>query len=204
MMKKMILPVLALSVVLVACSGDQANEEPVDNTVNNTTVENNVNDQNTLNDQDETQEPQADQDQALASDEDIAQAIEIAAADLNADPADLKVLMAESDGLITEVDLAFYYDGSIYKYEIKGDTIEEKEAKGVISEEEAQDLITFEEAKAAALADAGLTEDDIKDLSGDLDASPFRYEVSFEANGQEYEYEVDALTGDVVSFELDD
>lgn len=59
--------------------------------------------------------------------------------------------------------------------------------------------ITKEKAKEIALKHAKLTEDKITDYEIDLDNEDGKlvYEISFESNGKEYDYDVDATTGDV-------
>lgn len=60
--------------------------------------------------------------------------------------------------------------------------------------------ISKDEAKAAALKHAGVTAEAIRDYSCelDIDFGKARYEIDFESNGVEYEYEIDALTGTVL------
>ena len=66
-----------------------------------------------------------------------------------------------------------------------------------------QELITDEEALAAALAHAGLTEDDAVYLEMELDYDDgrYEYEIEFYAGNMEYEYEIDAVTGEVLKAE---
>jgi uncharacterized membrane protein YkoI len=63
--------------------------------------------------------------------------------------------------------------------------------------------ITKDDAKAAALKHAGVAVDAIRDYSCelDIDYGKARYEIEFEANGIEYEYEVDALSGTILKAE---
>lgn len=60
-------------------------------------------------------------------------------------------------------------------------------------------------AKTAALKHAGLSADAIRDYSCELDTDygKARYEIEFEVNGTEYEYEIDALTGSVLKSKLE-
>lgn len=59
------------------------------------------------------------------------------------------------------------------------------------------------EAKRIALAHAGLTEDGVRRFSWKLDREDgiLVYEIEFKANGFEYEYEVNAVTGAIVKAE---
>ena len=63
-------------------------------------------------------------------------------------------------------------------------------------------------AKAAALADAGIAEADCTEMKCELDTDDgtVHYDVDFKAGGLEYEYDIDAVTGEVMSSssEVDD
>ncbi|MCC8080286.1 MAG: PepSY domain-containing protein [Oscillospiraceae bacterium] len=66
--------------------------------------------------------------------------------------------------------------------------------------------ITAEEAKAAALAHAGLTADEVTFTKQKLDYDDGRsvYDIEFyTAEYAEYDYEIDAATGEVLSFDYD-
>ena len=65
--------------------------------------------------------------------------------------------------------------------------------------------ITADQAKAAAFAHAGVSEGDVTKLEVDFDQGGGRaeYDIEFEVGHMEYEYEIDALTGGVISFEAD-
>ena len=68
--------------------------------------------------------------------------------------------------------------------------------KGYIGSDKAQD---------AALKAAGLKESQVKNLKTEMDCEKgvMVYEVEFNANGTEYEYEINALTGEVVKTETE-
>ena len=57
-----------------------------------------------------------------------------------------------------------------------------------------------------ALADAGVEESSVQDLKVDLDPGliTLRYAVEFEKAGMEYEYQIDAQTGEIMRTILDD
>ncbi len=61
--------------------------------------------------------------------------------------------------------------------------------------------ITKERAKEIALEHAKIKETDITDYEIDLDNEDGKlvYEISFESNGKEYDYDVDATTGKVTN-----
>lgn len=65
------------------------------------------------------------------------------------------------------------------------------------------DYIGIDAAKEAALADAGVSADQAVFSSAGLDSRDgvFYYEVNFEENGTEYEYDIDAMTGVVIEKE---
>lgn len=65
--------------------------------------------------------------------------------------------------------------------------------------------ITKEEAIAIALKDAGLTESQVNRLKTELDYEHGRaeYEVDFHFDNWEYDYEIDAETGRIISSDKD-
>lgn len=67
-------------------------------------------------------------------------------------------------------------------------------------------LLTREEARDAALAHAGLTIGQVSRLQVEYDPENGipRYEVEFHQGQWEYHYEIDARTGEVLTFERDD
>ena len=69
----------------------------------------------------------------------------------------------------------------------------------------AEDSISKDKAKEIALNHAGLEEKDIHDLEIDLDNEMGKqvYEVTFDANGFEYDYDVDAKSGKIIYSEKD-
>lgn len=67
------------------------------------------------------------------------------------------------------------------------------------------EIITEDQAKAIALEHAGLTEADVSRLEvrRDFDDGRQEYDVEFHADRLEYEYEIDAVTGKILSFDKD-
>ncbi len=61
--------------------------------------------------------------------------------------------------------------------------------------------ITAKDAKEAALKHAGLTESQVSDVDIDLDRDNGKliYEVDFNSGNTEYDYDIDAETGEVIS-----
>ena len=60
--------------------------------------------------------------------------------------------------------------------------------------------ITADEAIAIALKDADLKKDQIRDLDVELDRDDgtLHYDVDFEKDGKDYDYEIDAINGDIL------
>jgi uncharacterized membrane protein YkoI len=84
---------------------------------------------------------------------------------------------------------------------------EKKESlvKEAVGEKEAADFITVDEARAIALSDAGYDEaavimEKARFEKADED-DPARYEIEFTAEGLDYEYSIDALTGKILERE---
>ncbi|MDR2529763.1 MAG: PepSY domain-containing protein [Synergistaceae bacterium] len=65
---------------------------------------------------------------------------------------------------------------------------------------EAAQYIGMEKAKSIALTHAGLSESELHKLKVELDRrkNHLVYEVEFEHGGMEYEYKIDAVTGDIL------
>ena len=63
--------------------------------------------------------------------------------------------------------------------------------------------ITVSKAKSIALKDAGLSESQIHDYEIELDNDNgvLHYDISFEKNGEDYDYEINAKTGKIISVE---
>lgn len=100
--------------------------------------------------------------------------------------------------------LDFDADGVDYEYGINGHTgtIVYSTFEGE-PEEPSAERITEDEAKRIALEHAGLTEAAVKGLHAQLDREDNDYEVEFHAKGLEYDYEIDATTGDILKAEQD-
>lgn len=80
----------------------------------------------------------------------------------------------------------------------------ESAADGVVDEAEkltSSAKITSDEAKAAALKHAGLSEADVTGLDIDLDrdGNVLKYEIDFHSGGIEYDYDINAKTGEIIS-----
>lgn len=117
-------------------------------------------------------------------------------------------------------DVEFGYNGFEYDYEIAvadGSVLKaEKEAEKVkesvpakpeapASEENNNGYISVEDAKQKALEDAGVKAEDAVFLKAYYDSDDLvpHYDVKFEANGYEYDYEVKASDGAVLEKDVD-
>ena len=80
-----------------------------------------------------------------------------------------------------------------------------KSIANVTAEGAASDSAYIGEAKAKeiALAHAGVNEDDIRgyEFEMDYEHGTMVYEIEFDWNGREFEYDIDALTGEVIKYE---
>ena len=65
--------------------------------------------------------------------------------------------------------------------------------------------ISASEAKEIALSNAGLTKEEVKFRRTEKDRDDGRvvYEIEFFANGNEYDYEIDANTGDIIGYDME-
>lgn len=93
-----------------------------------------------------------------------------------------------------------YKNGTIYL----NDTPSNSNNNSVINNEDS-DYIGESKAKSIALQHAGVQEKDVvmKKLILDSDNHRVEYEVEFYAGNKEYDYEIDALTGHIISYDQD-
>ena len=85
------------------------------------------------------------------------------------------------------------------------------ESRGIFDEDQhgkvnISKYIGEKKAVSAALKHAGVSRDEVSEISCefDCDDGSIIYEVDFEIGGQEYDYEIDAETGEVISAERED
>ena len=120
----------------------------------------------------------------------------------------------DTDDGKAEYDIEFFADGVDYEYEIDavtGDILKaEREGnntnQNVSGDNSSQtSYIGADRAKEIALSDAGLNASDVRFTKEELDADDIRpdYDIEFIADGIEYEYEIDAVTGEILSSEKD-
>lgn len=122
---------------------------------------------------------------------------------------DVKAIWAHKDRddgqAIYEIE--FYTDSKKYEYDIKADDGKvlklESENNNKYSEQSADDIISEEEAKKTTLGKvAGATENDIR-IKLDSDDGRMQYEGDIIYDGTEYEFEIDASTGEILKWEED-
>lgn len=149
----------------------------------------------------EDQEVNRDMDEASLR----AEAIDLVADDLGVTKEELVVLVAEVDQKDDDVELDVYYDDTIYEYEVERGAITEKEVDIKIDKATADELMTGEDVLKIALEDAGLSEADLVDYEIELgeDNGILNYEVEFDNGTNEFEYKIDARSGEILEKEMD-
>lgn len=131
----------------------------------------------------------------------------------------IKTELEKDDG-VWKYEIEFYANGIEYEYDIDamtgnilrhekdaddgGNRPPQTETTPPATTTPAQ-LIDTAEAKAAALAHAGVNADDAIFVKAELDRDDgvWKYEIEFIANGNEYEYDIDALTGAVTEYDVE-
>ena len=111
----------------------------------------------------------------------------------------------DCDGGIMEYEVELLAGGVEYEYSINARTGQvlsyEYELSSGGSVSAGGNYITAQEARQAALDDAGLTESEVTFIKTKLDQDngSMVYDIEFYTASQEYDYEIDALTGKVLS-----
>lgn len=111
---------------------------------------------------------------------------------------------------IAEYEVDFYVGTTEYDYEINAQTGEVIsygiDLKNQTANQSAtQDYITLAQAKSIALSHAGISENETSFMQCefDYDKGLAKYEVEFNIGKTEYEYEINAQTGEIIAFEKD-
>ena len=134
------------------------------------------------------------------------------------EPDALYTVVEESVGeTVSYYDVELSVDGVVYRYRVdasRGDflkvTVNDQEISlEDIPRSEGRNpdaYIGLEAAKAIALADASVTEADIRKFKYEMDYALGRYlyEIEFRTESAKYEYEIDALTGEIFKKDLND
>ena len=103
-------------------------------------------------------------------------------------------------------DLEFTVDGTEYEYEIvakTGEIFKKNVEHKTVKEPSAETFIGAERAKEIALDHAGVAADAavFERVEWDLKKGSAVYDVDFRADGTEYEYDINAVTGEVITVE---
>ena len=121
----------------------------------------------------------------------------------------IRAFQEYDDGRL-EYEVEFYKDNVEYDYEIDAATgkilSRDYDAEGYyVPSTSTSASITLEQAKAIALKDAGLTESQVTFVRAkqDYDDGRLEYEVEFYKDNVEYDYEIDAATGKILSRDYD-
>ena len=99
---------------------------------------------------------------------------------------------------------------SLQRLEMQAEVMEERVENRLerphSSRPTAEIKLSADEAEQIALAHAGLKPEDVERIHSGLDHDEGRaeYDVSFYHGRTEYEYEIDAVSGDIISFDIDD
>ena len=123
--------------------------------------------------------------------------------------SDVRSLRVEKDDNGRCYDVSFLAGDNEYDYEIDAETgtviSYECEAVGPNRSSAVAAALTEEEAKAIALNHAGFSETEVTWLHVSLDNDDGHavYEVEFREGNTEYEYTVDADSGDILSYDAD-
>lgn len=146
----------------------------------------------------------------------IEEAKEIALKNSNLTSEEVSFIRANSemDDGVEKYNIEFYHENKEYDYEINaadGQIIEydyDVENHTLFGEQgtnESLGEITVEEAKEIALKHANLKSDEVTfgRVEIDSDNGVKKYEVEFYHNNKEYDYEIDANTGNILSYEQD-
>ncbi len=116
-----------------------------------------------------------------------------------------KVKVDHDDGQ-TLYKVEFYTSSAEYEYEIdaaSGDVIS-AEKEGQDSVPGNSSYITEARAREIALERAGLTGQKVNKIKVDLDDDDAEYEVEIKVGRTEYELKIDAVTGSILEYEVDD
>ena len=150
---------------------------------------------------------------------DKAKEIALAHAGLSADQVTFVQANMDFDDGIKKYDIEFYCNGQEYDYEINASNgqiiqfdydmeynyIPNNNTTNNQGNVNATANISVERAKEIALSHAGLASNQVtfQRTELDFDNGIQKYEIEFYYNYREYSYEIDANTGNIISYELD-
>ena len=150
---------------------------------------------------------------------DKAKEIALSHAGLSADQVTFVQVNMDFDDGIQKYDIKFYCNGQEYDYEINSSNgqiiqfdydmeynyIPNNNTTNYQSNVNTTANISVERAKEIALSHAGLSADQVTfvKVNMDFDDGIQKYEIEFYYNYREYSYEIDANTGNILSYEQD-
>ena len=153
-------------------------------------------------------------------------------ANLTSDKVSFIRTETDIDNGVEKYDIEFYYENKEYDYEINaanGEIIEydydvenyniptKEDSNNIVNNQQSNNIdgnqqlnpyetsITVEEAKEIALKHANLTSSQVSFVKSefDFDDGVKKYDIEFYYNNREYNYEIDANTGRILSYEQD-
>ncbi len=148
--------------------------------------------------------------------EDQAKAIALEHAGVSESEVSFVLSKFDLDDGIAEYEVEFYSDSTEFDYEIDAISgeirsydfdMENKPTTTPAQQDNAtnQDYISEDQAKAIALEHAGVSENEVSFVLSkfDLDDGIAEYEVEFYSDSTEFDYEIDAISGEVRSYDFD-
>ena len=153
-------------------------------------------------------------------------------ANLTSDKVSFIRTETDIDNGVEKYDIEFYYENKEYDYEINaanGEIIEydydvenyniptKEDSNNIVNNQQSNNIdgnqqlnpyetsITVEQAKEIALKHANLTSSQVSFVKSefDFDDGVKKYDIEFYYNNREYNYEIDANTGRILSYEQD-
>ncbi len=145
----------------------------------------------------------------------LEKAKEIALADAGVENAEFKKAKTDYDDGRKVYELEFYTDSAEYEYEIDAQTgsitdkdvdyRSNKSSTGSSTGSGTSYSLTSDQAEEIVLADAGVSRSSVKYINSHIDKDDgiFVYEIEFVVNNTEYDYEINADNGAVVSKDVE-
>lgn len=144
--------------------------------------------------------------------EEKAKAIAFKDAGISAEDAERVTVKLENDDGVLEYDVEFYIGNLEYDYEISAKngkilsrSVEEDDDRPAATTNVQKAKITEEEAKKIAFKDAGVSEKDAElvTVKLDYDDGVLEYDIEFYIGNTEYDYEISAKSGKILSKSVD-
>lgn len=120
---------------------------------------------------------------------------------------------SDNDNGVLKYDIEFTANNTEYEYEISASdgsilesSVEAVKTGASALSADVSSQITLDEAKDIALKHAGFTSSQVEFTKAQLDYDDgiAEYEIEFRVNGHEYEYKINAETGKIIEYEIDD